>query len=120
MSVVIAGGWTIFRLLPMLESVSEPTTKWFVFLSEGSEVNLDPLKRIFSRYESDYGIFLTNNLPDTLYPNFAGGVILSKALVHDLFLELSGGKFHNVGRCFFTKYIFLISNIRLDSDCDHL
>ncbi len=94
--MVFAGGWTVFRLLPMLESISDPKPKWFVFLSEGSEVNLDPLKSILSRYESDYGIFLSNNLPDTLYPNFAGGVILSKAIISDLFLELLDGKFDKV------------------------
>ena len=46
------GGWTIFPLLDQLEKVSKSTTKWFTFLHETSEVNVDILKSVFSKYDS--------------------------------------------------------------------
>ena len=46
------GGWTIFPLLEKVEKVSTSTTKWFIFLHETSEVNLEILKTILSKYES--------------------------------------------------------------------
>ncbi len=48
----MAGGWTIFPLFSELERVSKPDTKWFAFLHEASEVNLEIFKEILSKYES--------------------------------------------------------------------
>jgi hypothetical protein len=48
----MSGGWTIFPLLPKLERVARPDTKWFAFLHEASEVNLEIFKEVLSKYES--------------------------------------------------------------------
>ena len=49
-----AGSWAIFPLLPLLDQVSSPddTEKWFVFINEASEINLQMFKDILSRYQS--------------------------------------------------------------------
>ena len=53
----IAGGWSIYPLLPFLNTLIDDT-KWFVFLAENSRVHLQNLGEILSSYPSDYGIFL--------------------------------------------------------------
>ena len=96
MECILLGSWSIFRLLPMLESASDSNTKWFTFLPVQTGVNLVLLKQIFSRYESDYGIFLTHQKPDTLYPNFSTGFILSRQLVRDLYFDMKEGRYEPV------------------------
>ncbi len=92
------GGWTIFPLLPPLNKISRPETKWFAFLHEAAEVNLDLFKTIVSKYTTDYEIFVGHSLTDLdstvthhydpsgqlAYPDFKAGFLLSKKLVNIL------------------------------------
>jgi len=92
------GGWTIFPLLAPLNKISRPETKWFAFLHEAAEVNLDLFKTIVSKYKSDYEIFVGHSLTDLessvthhydpsgelAYPDFKAGFLLSKNLANSL------------------------------------
>jgi hypothetical protein len=80
----------------MLESAAKPDTKWFVFIPERSGVNLKHLTPILSRYPSDYGIFLAHRKPETIYPNFATGFILSRQIVRDLYFDMNEGRYGKV------------------------
>ena len=91
------GGWTIFPLLPTLNKISNSETKWFAFLHEAAEINLDLFKAIPAKYSSDYEIFVGKALVDRdssiihhfdssglAYPDFKAGFLLSKLLVDSL------------------------------------
>jgi hypothetical protein len=83
------GGWTIFPLLVSLRELARPDTKWFIFLDESSEVELDLLKKVLSKYQQDYEFFVGKALtdPETTiihhfspvglrYPDFKAGASL--------------------------------------------
>ena len=89
------GGWTIFPLLPLLDKVARPETKWFAFLHETTEVNPELLREVLSRYESDYGIFLGRALreQDNVFPDSVPGFLISKDLFDNLLVYYEEGRF---------------------------
>lgn len=58
------GGWTIFPLLASLDQFARKGTKWFVFLDESSEVNVENLKKVLSKYNQNYEFFVGKALTD--------------------------------------------------------
>ena len=91
------GGWTIFPLLTTLKSMAKPETKWFAFLHDTTEVELELFKAIPAKYTTDYEIFVGHSLVDKeisiihhfdssklAYPDFKAGFLLSRKLLETL------------------------------------
>jgi len=82
----VTGGWTIFPFLPIVNKNSSPDTKWFVFLSESAEVDVDTFDKMISKYSSDEEHFIGHSLishgdKDIQYPDLRSGFILSRYLL---------------------------------------
>ena len=60
--IKVKATWTIFPFLPTLSRAFGTRMKWFVFISESSEVNLEILSQVLSQFKSDFGIFVGHSL----------------------------------------------------------
>ncbi len=87
----IRGAWTLFSLLPFLFESFKGKVKWFVFLDEDSEVNLDVLGQVLEPFKTDYGIFLGYAIArkGVFHPDIKAGFVMSAALIADI-LALEG------------------------------
>ena len=105
----MTGGWTIFPLLPLLDQVSKPNTKWYAFLNEASEINLPVFKEVLSQYTSDYGIFVGRSLKEHTidFPDALAGFLMSKELLSNLLVEHNEHKFEILQRVTHDATFFL-------------
>lgn len=58
------GGWTIFPVLTNLAQLAREGTRWFIFLHESSEVELDLLKKVLAKFNQDYEFFVGKAIVD--------------------------------------------------------
>ena len=69
-----------------------PETKWFVFLSESAEIDIDIFEKMISKYNSDEVHFIGHSLMshgdmDVQYPDLRSGFILSRHLLIQILAE---------------------------------
>ena len=105
----MTGGWSIFPLLPLLDQVSKPGTKWYVFLNEASEINVPVFKEVLLQYTSDYGILVGRSLKDhnVEFPDALAGFLMSKELLSNLLVEHNERNFEILQRVTHDAAFFL-------------
>ncbi|XP_063972602.1 beta-1,3-glucosyltransferase [Diachasmimorpha longicaudata] len=101
----IKGAWTIYPLIPIFYS-KYPNTRWHLFCSENTMVNLGRLMIVLSRFNSSEEVWIGHGLHDTeptiihhyadpsmgvSYPNIASGFVISRALIKTLKMRVHSG-----------------------------
>jgi hypothetical protein len=88
----VKGGWTLFPLLPIILENSNEDVKWFLFLSESTEIEGDNFNKMISSLNPEEELFIgraivTPGDPEVPYPDLRSGFAISRKLAQHLFSE---------------------------------